>query len=62
MDSERAGWIKELSESKEQLGRLHEQVQDIMKTEHKDFRGMLERISHLQIRLGQIKHWLENRQ
>lgn len=51
-------WIRELSETKDQLGRLSEQLQKI---EGQDFQGMIGRIQHLQNRLDAIRNWVEKK-
>lgn len=55
---ERDDWIKELSETKEQLGRLIDQLQNIQK---QDLQDMIGRIQHLQSRLDAIKDWLQKK-
>jgi len=51
-------WIRDLSETKDQLGRLLEQLHKI---EGQDFQGMIGRIQHLQSRLDAIKNWIEKK-
>ena len=56
-NDEREDWIRELTETRDQLGRLAIQLRD-MKNEK--FYGMIGRIEHLNIRLNAIKYWLES--
>ena len=58
---ERADWIRELSETNAQLGRLFDQLVELEQSERRDFQGIRGRIDHLRTRLSAIEAWLNGR-
>lgn len=55
-DQELDDWIREISETEKQLGRLADQLKEMnMNSSH---HGIIGRIEHLQIRLNQIEQFI----
>lgn len=55
-DQQLDDWSREITEARDQLGRLADQLR-VLKRE--DIHGMIGRIEHLQIRLDEIQKFLD---